>query len=166
MTYTVGEIAEKLNIAPSALRYYDKEGLLPFVERSSGGIRIFREEDMDWLELIECMKRTGMPIKEIKHFIDCCVEGDSRINDRLSIIKNQRDRVLAEIEHLQARLSMLEFKNPGSMKKHNVEALAAFMKQQPLMISHLSIINISNASGAPIKKPPKMVNHLKNYKAV
>ena len=63
---------------------------MPFVERSSGGIRIFREEDMDWLELIECMKRTGMPIKEIKHFIDCCVEGDSRINDRLSIIKNQR----------------------------------------------------------------------------
>ena len=110
MTYTVGEIAKKLNIAPSALRYYDKEGLLPFVERSSGGIRIFREEDMDWLELIECMKRTGMPIKEIKHFIDCCVEGDSRINNRLSIIRNQRDRVLAEIEHLQARLSMLEFK--------------------------------------------------------
>ena len=110
MTYTVGEIAKKLNIAPSALRYYDKEGLLPFVERSSGGIRIFREEDMDWLELIECMKRTGMPIKEIKHFIDCCVEGDSRINDRLSIIRNQRDCVLAEIEHLQARLSMLEFK--------------------------------------------------------
>ena len=110
MTYTVGKIAKKLNIAPSALRYYDKEGLLPFVERSSGGIRIFREEDMDWLELIECMKRTGMPIKEIKHFIDCCVEGDSRINDRLSIIRNQRDRVLAEIEHLQTRLSMLEFK--------------------------------------------------------
>ncbi|MDU2252211.1 MAG: MerR family transcriptional regulator [Veillonella parvula] len=54
---------------------------MPFVERSSGGIRIFCEEDMDWLELIECMKRTGMPIKEIKHFIDCCVEGDSRIND-------------------------------------------------------------------------------------
>ena len=86
MTYTVGEIAKKLNIAPSALRYYDKEGLLPFIERSSGGIRIFREEDMDWLELIECMKRTGMPIKEIKHFIDCCVEGDSRINYLLSEI--------------------------------------------------------------------------------
>lgn len=48
------------------------------------------------------------------------------------------------------------------MKKHNVKALAAFMKQQPLMIFHLSIINISNANGAPIKKPPKMVNHLKN----
>ena len=53
MTYTVGEIAKKLNVAPSTLRYYDKEGLLPFVERSVGGIRIFHDEDMDWLELIE-----------------------------------------------------------------------------------------------------------------
>ena len=70
MTYTVGEIAKKLNVAPSTLRYYDKEGLLPFVERSAGGIRVFHDEDMDWLELIECMKHTGMPIKEIKHFID------------------------------------------------------------------------------------------------
>ena len=65
MTYTVGEIAKKLNVAPSTLRYYDKEGLLPFVERSVGGIRVFHDEDMDWLELIECMKHTGMPIKEI-----------------------------------------------------------------------------------------------------
>ena len=110
MTYTVGEIAKKLNVAPSTLRYYDKEGLLPFVERSAGGIRVFHDTDMDWLELIECMKHTGMPIKEIKHFIDYCVEGDSRINERLSIIRNQRDRVLVEIENLQARLSMLEFK--------------------------------------------------------
>ena len=53
MTYTVGEIAKKLNVAPSTLRYYDKEGLLPFVERSAGGIRVFHDTDMDWLELIE-----------------------------------------------------------------------------------------------------------------
>lgn len=127
MTYTVGEIAKKLNVAPSTLRYYDKEGLLPFVERSVGGIRIFHDEDMDWLELIECMKHTGMPIKEIKHFIDYCVEGDSRINERLSIIRNQRDRVLVEIEHLQARLSMLEFKH-GFTNKLRLMELLAFMK--------------------------------------
>ncbi|MFQ9505930.1 MAG: MerR family transcriptional regulator [Veillonella sp.] len=87
MTYTVGEIARKTKYSTFCFALLRQGGLLPFVERSSGGIRIFREEDMDWLELIECMKRTGMPIKEIKHFIDCCVEGDSRINDRLSIIK-------------------------------------------------------------------------------
>ena len=46
MIYTVGEMAKNLNLTASTLRYYDKEGLLPFVERSSGGIRMFRDEDM------------------------------------------------------------------------------------------------------------------------
>ena len=52
MFYTIGEMAQKLNVAPSTLRYYDKEGLLPFVERSSGGIRMFKDEDMEWLRLL------------------------------------------------------------------------------------------------------------------
>lgn len=66
MAYTVGEMAKILHVAPSTLRYYDKEGLLPFVERSSGGIRLFKDSDVEWLSMIECMKQTGMPIKEIK----------------------------------------------------------------------------------------------------
>ena len=66
MAYTVGEMAKILHVAPSTLRYYDKEGLLPFVERSSGGIRLFKDSDFEWLSMIECMKQTGMPIKEIK----------------------------------------------------------------------------------------------------
>ena len=66
MAYTVGEMAKILHVAPSTLRYYDKEGLLPFVERSSGGIRLFKDSDFEWLSMIERMKQTGMPIKEIK----------------------------------------------------------------------------------------------------
>ncbi len=56
MIYTVGEMAQKLGVPASTLRYYDKEGLLPFVERSSGGIRMFRENDFEWLQVIRCMK--------------------------------------------------------------------------------------------------------------
>ena len=52
MLYTVGEMAKKIGVAPSTLRYYDKEGLLPFVERSGGGIRMFKESDMEWLSII------------------------------------------------------------------------------------------------------------------
>ena len=77
MFYTVGETAKKMQIAPSTLRYYDKEGLLPFVERSDGGIRMFQESDFEWLALIECLKKTGMSIKDIKSFVDLCVEGDA-----------------------------------------------------------------------------------------
>ena len=62
MFYTIGEMAQRLNVAPSTLRYYDKEGLLPFVERSSGGIRMFKDEDMEWLRLLGCLKKAGMPL--------------------------------------------------------------------------------------------------------
>lgn len=65
MLYTVGEMAKKLGIAPSTLRYYDQEGLLPFVERSSGGVREFKDSDYEWLQVIGCLKKTGMPLKDI-----------------------------------------------------------------------------------------------------
>jgi len=57
MFYTVGEMAKLLGVPASTLRYYDKEGLLPFVERSSGGIRMFKDQDYEWLKIIECMKK-------------------------------------------------------------------------------------------------------------
>jgi DNA-binding transcriptional MerR regulator len=110
MIYTVGEMAKKLNVTASTLRYYDKEGLLPFVERSSGGMRMFKENDLSWLQIIECLKKTGMPIKDIKHFMDCCKEGDPTIEDRLSIIKSQRDAVIMQIKEMQEMLDMLNYK--------------------------------------------------------
>ena len=61
MAYTVGEMANIMGVPASTLRYYDKEGLLPFVERTSGGIRMFKEQDYEWMKIIECMKRAGMP---------------------------------------------------------------------------------------------------------
>ena len=70
MVYTVGEAAKRLGLSPSTLRYYDKEGLLPFVERSSGGIRMFQEKDFEWLQVIECMKKAGMPIKDIRQYLE------------------------------------------------------------------------------------------------
>ena len=73
MIYTVGEMAKKVGVASSTLRYYDKEGILPFIERSAGGKRIFKDSDMEWLSIIECLKKTGMPIKEIKKFVDWCI---------------------------------------------------------------------------------------------
>ena len=66
MVYTIGEMAKMLGVPASTLRYYDKEGLLPFVARSSGGIRQFRESDIEWLRVIGCMKKAGMSIKDIR----------------------------------------------------------------------------------------------------
>ena len=111
MFYTVGEMAKILQVAPSTLRYYDKEGLLPFVERSGGGIRMFKEADFGWLHIIECLKQTGMPIKEIKRFVDWCMEGDSTIDQRLALIERQREAVVEQIRQMQATLHMLDYKH-------------------------------------------------------
>ena len=73
MSYTVGEAARRLNVAPSTLRYYDKEGLLPAVSRTEGGIRMFTAADMETLSMIGCLKKAGMSIKDIKQFMDWCL---------------------------------------------------------------------------------------------
>lgn len=111
MFYTVGEIAKKLNVAPSTLRYYDKEGLLPFVERSDSGIRMFKDSDMEGLRVIECLKRTGMPIKDIKVFMELCQLGDATISERLALIDKQRETVLEQQKQLQETLDTLNYKH-------------------------------------------------------
>ena len=94
MIYTVGEMAQKLGVPASTLRYYDKEGLLPFVERSSGGIRMFRESDFEWLQVIGCMKKAGMSIRDIRQYIEQAQRGDDTIALRLGILHRQREVLL------------------------------------------------------------------------
>ena len=110
MFYTIGEMARKLNVAPSTLRYYDKEGLLPFVERSSGGIRMFKDEDMEWLRMLGCLKKAGMPLKEIKSFMDWSRQGDATISHRLELLEKQRQSVLEQQKQLEDTLLMLDYK--------------------------------------------------------
>ena len=110
MLYSVGEAAKRIGVAPSTLRYYDKEGLLPFVDRSSGGMRMFKEDDFAWLEIIECLKHTGMSIREIREFIDWCMEGDATISKRLALINRQRTSVKEQMERLKATLHLLDYK--------------------------------------------------------
>ena len=110
MYYTVGEMAKRLGVAPSTLRYYDQEGLLPFVERSEGGIRVFKESDHEWLQVIGCLKKTGMQLRDIKTFIEMAMQGDQTIEPRLALITKQKESVKAQIAELEETLRTLEFK--------------------------------------------------------
>lgn len=126
MLYTVGETAKILNIAPSALRYYDKEGLLPFVERSSGGMRVFKEEDFNWLFIIDCLKKSGLSIKDIKRYIDMTLLGDETIDERLVMFQKQKAKVLSQMEELQKTLDTIEYKcwfYETAKEKGSVEAV-------------------------------------------
>ena len=110
MVYTVGEMAKRLEVPASTLRYYDKEGLLPFVERSSGGIRMFRDSDFEWLQVIGCMKKAGMSIKDIRQYIELALRGDDTIDTRLQMFQHQREVLLGQIAEMQHTLETVEYK--------------------------------------------------------
>ena len=110
MVYTVGEMAKLLGVTASTLRYYDKEGLLPFVERSSGGIRMFRESDIEWLRVIECMKKAGMSIKDIRQYIELALKGDDTIELRLMMFRRQKEVLQQKMAEMQHTMAMVEYK--------------------------------------------------------
>lgn len=117
MVYTVGEMTKLLGVTASTLRYYDKEGLLPFVERSSGGIRIFQDSDFEWLQVIGCMKKAGMSIRDIRQYVEMALQGDDTIALRLAMFQRQKQVLLAQMEQLQHTIDMVEYSiNAGFMK--------------------------------------------------
>ena len=107
--YTIGQVSEMFNLPISTLRYYDKEGLFPEMERQSG-IRKFSERELDALRVIECLKKSGLEIKDIKRFMVWCVEGASTYPDRKELFETRKNIVEAEMIKLQKTLDMLKFK--------------------------------------------------------
>ncbi len=110
MTYSIGEVAKKMNVTAYTLRYYDKEGLIPFIERTPSGIRLFKDSDLETLKIVECLKSTGMPIKYIKNFIDWCSEGDSTLQQRYDMFIERKDVVEAKMEELKKTMELIEHK--------------------------------------------------------
>lgn len=99
-----------MGLATSALRYYETEGILPAVGRSVGGRRRYSDADLGALRVVECLKTSGLSIKEIKAFMDMCEEGDATLADRLELFRNRREAVLREIDELRQVLDVLDYK--------------------------------------------------------
>jgi DNA-binding transcriptional MerR regulator len=109
-TYTISEVAKELDLTVYTLRYYDKEGLMPFVERTASGTRLFKDSDIEALKIIECLKSTGMPIKEIKNFIDWCSDGDSTLQQRYDMFIERKASVKAQMEEFKKTMKIIEHK--------------------------------------------------------
>ena len=107
--YTIGQVSKMFDLPVSTLRYYDKEGLFPELNRTSG-IRQFSEKEIEILRVIECLKKTGLQIKDIKQFMSWCMEGSSTYTKRKELFENQKKQVEAEITKLNKTLDMLNFK--------------------------------------------------------
>lgn len=107
--YMIGQISEMFNIPISTLRYYDKEGLFINMERASG-IRKFGQKEIEALRMIECLKKSGMEIKDIKQFMEWCTEGSTTYPQRREMFLRQKEVVEAEMRKMEKVLNMLEFK--------------------------------------------------------
>lgn len=107
--YTIGQVSEMFDLPVSTLRYYDKQGLFPGMVRVSG-IRKFSESELESLRVIECLKKTGLEIRDIKRFMDWCVEGASTYPQRKELFERQKETLEAEIAHMNRVLDMLKFK--------------------------------------------------------
>lgn len=106
---TIGEVSKEFNLSISTIRFYDKEGLLKQVKRENG-IRKFDDKDIDTLFYIECLKKAGMQIKDIKKFLDYVEKGNSTLKQRLEMITTQRETVENEIAEKQKVLDVLKYK--------------------------------------------------------
>ena len=104
MDYSIKQVAEKTNLKAYVLRYYEREGLLPFVSRSKSGIRRYSEDDLEWLGLICCLKNTGMSIRQIKNFVELSMQGGETLKQRCDMLIEHKKNVEAQIEEMQKHL--------------------------------------------------------------
>ena len=109
MMYTIGQVAEMFDLPISTLRYYDKEGLFPTLERKSG-IRKFSDVEIDALRIIECLKSSGLEIKDIKQFMDWCTQGPETYVQRKELFERRLDALEEEMARLSRMRDMLKYK--------------------------------------------------------
>ncbi len=107
---TIAQASKKTGISIHTLRYYDREGLLPFIEHSANGSRLFRESDYEWIAVLQCLKNTGMPLKQIKTYMDWCMQGDTTLEKRLSLFQSQKIVIEHQLKELKTYQNIVEYK--------------------------------------------------------
>lgn len=110
MSYSIKEVAERFGVTPHTLRFYEKEGLLLWVNRNNSGVRSYSDLNLEWLALICCMRATGMPISYIKRYVDLCAQGDATIEERRRIILGQKEILQDKIRELQGNIALIDKK--------------------------------------------------------
>ncbi len=110
MGYTISEVSKRTGLSTSTIRYYDKEGLIPFIERKDSSYRVFHEDDLAMLEIIECLKKTGMSIKDIKQYSEWIKKGDDSLHERYEMFLDRKKAVEAQIAELNDSIRVINRK--------------------------------------------------------
>ena len=110
MIYAIGEVSERIGLPISTIRYYHKNGLMPYVDRTAGGQRRFSDDDVEWLRYLERLRATGMPIAEMREFVELIDGGEETLERRRQIMRNRRSEVEAQLAELQTTLGIIAYK--------------------------------------------------------
>ena len=104
MNYTIKQVSEMTGLSIPTIRYYDKEGLLPDLQRKESGYRIFSDRDLEAIDLIGCFKESGLTIREIRHFMSLVRQGDVTLSERLAIFQTHIARLEEKLAAVQNAL--------------------------------------------------------------
>ena len=110
MAYTIKQVSEMMSLPVSTIRYYDKMGLIPYLEKNESGYRIFKEKDISMLRIIECFKNTGMSISEMQQYVEMVKRGDESLEERYQLFVKRKEIVLEEMRQLEKQLETIEHK--------------------------------------------------------
>jgi DNA-binding transcriptional MerR regulator len=108
--YSPAEAAQKTGFSLDTLRYYERIGLLPPVGRTAGGRRRYSDTDLLWLMTLRCLRDTGMPLKQMQHFIDLARGSDETVPERLALLEAHEQKIQEQIGRLRAHLEQIRKK--------------------------------------------------------
>ena len=118
---TISEVSEKFGMPQDTLRYYERIGLIPHVNRNKSGIRDYTEQDCKWVEFMQCMRGAGLPIEVLIEYVDLFQQGDATIDARKALFIEQRRQLMQRMEDMQKTLERLDYKI-ASYDQHIVPA--------------------------------------------
>ncbi|MBS1231809.1 MAG: transcriptional regulator, MerR family [Bacteroidetes bacterium] len=107
---TITEVSRKLDISQDTLRYYERIGLLPHVNRNKSGIRDYTEEDCGWVGFIKCMRGAGLPIEVLIEYVGLFQQGDETLEARKELFIEQRKQLITRIEDMRKTLERMDYK--------------------------------------------------------
>lgn len=110
---TIAEVSQKYNMPADTLRYYERIGLIPPVNRNASGIREYTEEDCNWVNFIKCMRNAGLSIEVLAEYVNMFQQGNSTIRARKELLIEQRSHLAEKIKEMQQTLERLDRKIDG-----------------------------------------------------
>lgn len=107
---TITEVSKKYELSADTLRYYERVGLIPEVNRNRNGIRDYTEEDCRWVEFIKCMRSAGLPIEVLIEYVTLFQQGDETIEARKELLTDQRKQLVEKMEDIKKTIERLDYK--------------------------------------------------------